>query len=346
MQNKLLKISVVIATYNSAKTLLECLTSVTNQDYPKQNIEIILADGGSKDATFSVAKKFNARILHINSKKQGAEYNRAMGARAAKNEILLFIDHDNVLPHKNWLRNMVRPFEDDPKMVGVETLRYTYDPADTFIGRYFALFGANDIFAYYVGKADRIAYFYDNPSAYGVFRNAKVRDKKTYFSVDFDPMHIPTLGSNGFMVRKSIIFSHAKTRPEEFFHIDVNVDLIRAGFNRYAFIKDSLHHKTDERGVWDYLRRRKLFMEKYHYASKERRRYSLYEKGDFWPTIKYIITSLTIIAPLYDSWRGYMKIKDIAWFLNPIMSFSLVILYGFAIIQRQASMYANHFLGK
>lgn len=346
MQRKLPAISVVIATYNSAKTLSECLESVACQDYPKEKIEIILADGGSRDATFSVARKFNARVLHINAKKQGAEYNRARGASVAKNEILLFIDHDNVLPHTTWLRKMVRPFQDDPKMVGVETLRYTYNRGDSFIGRYFSLFGANDIFAFYVGKADRIAYFFDTPGSYGVFKDAIVIDRKSYFSVDFNDRRIPTLGSNGFMVRKSILFANAKTNPDEFFHIDVNVDLIRAGFNRYAFIKDSLHHKTDERGLWDYLRRRKLFMEKYHYASMSKRRYSLYEEGDFWPTFKFIILSLTLVVPFIDACRGYIKIKDTAWFLNPVMSFSLVILYGFAIIQRQITTYANNLLGK
>ncbi len=346
MNKSLPSISIVIATYNSAKTLQECLESVAMQLYPKHKIEIILADGGSKDSTFSVGKKYAAKILHIDKRKQGAEYNRAMGARHAKHDLLLFIDHDNVLPHSGWLRAMVEPFLRDKTMVGVETLHYTYDPRDSFIGRYFALFGANDIFAFYVGKADRMPYFYDSPATYGVFKSARVKDRGPYFSVDFTADGIPTLGSNGFLIRKSILFTYAKTKPEEFFHIDVNVDLIRLGHRRYAFIKDTLHHKTDERGVMDYLRRRKLFMEKYHYSSANVRRYSLYEEKDLFATLKFILLSSTVIIPLIDSIKGFMKIHDLAWFLNPFMCFSLVILYGFAIIQRRIRLYANKILGK
>ncbi len=346
MRTSLPSISVVIATYNSSETLTECLTSIAQQDYPKGNIEIILADGGSKDATFQVAKKYSTRIIHVDKRKQGAEYNRAIGAHAAKNEILLFLDHDNILPHRRWLKKMVLPLLNDKKVVGVETLRYTYDPHDSLIGRYFALFGVNDIFAYYLGKADRMSYLHDSPKKYGVFKKANVKETNKYFIVQFDKTGIPTLGSNGFMIRKNILFNHSNSAPDYFFHIDVNVDLIRNGFSRYAFIKDSLHHKTDERGLLDYLRRRKLFMEKYHYANLSRRRYSLYENGDFWSTAKFILLSITFVVPLVDSIQGYRKIKDFAWFLNPFMCFSLVILYGFAIIQRQLSMYANNLMGK
>lgn len=339
-------ISIVIATYNSAQTLTECLESVVTQEYPKEKIEIILADGGSKDATFDVAKRYKAKVIHVDAAKQGAEYNRAIGARNAKKELLLFVDHDNVLPHAHWLQAMIQPFLEDPMIVGVETLHYTYDSTDSFIGRYFSLFGANDILAFYLGKADRMAYLYDDPSVYGVFRKADVNDRGNYFSVDFAKDAIPTLGSNGFMVRRSVLFAYANTDPEDFFHIDVNVDLIRKGHNRYAFIKDTLHHKTDERGLLDYLRRRKLFMEKYHFGSGTKRRYSLYEEGDFWPTFKFVLLGVTLVIPLVDAIRGYLRKPSVAWFLNPVMCFCLVILYGFVIIERRFTTYANNLMGK
>lgn len=50
-------ISVLIATFNSHNTMELCLDSVRSQDYPQDKIEIILADGGSKDDTVVVGKK-------------------------------------------------------------------------------------------------------------------------------------------------------------------------------------------------------------------------------------------------------------------------------------------------
>ena len=51
-------ISIVIPTYNSERTLSLCLGSIAEQDYPREKIEIIIADGGSKDRTLEIAEKF------------------------------------------------------------------------------------------------------------------------------------------------------------------------------------------------------------------------------------------------------------------------------------------------
>lgn len=339
-------ISIIIATFNSSKTLRTCLQSIAMQSYPRQKIEIILADGGSTDQTVIIGKKFHAKIITVAKEKQGAEYNRGVGARAAKGSLLLFLDHDNVLPHKHWLTNMIQPIVDDTTVVGVETLYYTYNASDSLIGRYFSLFGVNDIFAFYVGKADRLAQFYDSPYHYGVFKKANIQTKNNYFIVDFAKDAIPTLGSNGFLIRKDMLFANAEISPDTFFHIDVNVDLIRKGYNRYAFINDSLYHKSHERGLFDYLRRRKLFMQKYHFTNSQKRRYSLYEKGDAFKTFLFVLFGITILVPLFDAIKGYKKIPDIAWFLNPIMCFSLVILYGSVIIQNTFFSYENSIVEK
>lgn len=337
-KQKLPSLSFVIATYNSSKTLAESFDSIEIQDYPKDLIEIIVADGGSTDKTLNIAKKHGAKILSIKSKNQGAEYNRASGAHVAKNEILVFIDHDNILPHRSWLKKMILPFIEDNKVIGVETLRYDYDKKDTFLGRYFSLFGVNDVLPFYFGKADRLSYMYEKPQYYGAFKNAKVSEYKEYYVVDFSPAYIPTLGSNGFMIRKQILFKNAQTNPNKFFHIDVNVDLIKKGFCRYAFIKDTIIHKTQERGLWDYLKRRKLFVEKYH-VKNSNRRYSVYEDKDFSRLIYFIFISSTVVKPFFDSLKGFFRVRDFAWFLHPVLCYLILISYSYSIIRVKISKY-------
>lgn len=326
---KLPTISIVMPTYNSDLTLGKCLSQIRLQKYPKDLIEIIIGDGGSTDGTLNIAKKYGARVVKISDRdRQGAEYNRAIAAQSAKNELLAVIDHDNILPHPMWLRNMVQPFLDDRNIVGVETMRYEYNPKANLLGRYFQLFGVNDILPFYLGKADRLAYLFDSPSEYGVFRRAKVNDCGAYFTVNFHSDYIPTLGSNGFMIRRELLFREAQVSPDKYFHIDVNVDLIRKGFNKYAFIKDVIRHETHERGLMAYLARRKLFMEKYYFHDSLNRRYSVFESKDRWKLIKFIFYSLTIVVPLMDAWKGYRKIRDWAWFINPWMCLSIVFLYA------------------
>ena len=327
-------ISLIIPTYNSQKTLEELLVSVRNQDYQQEKLEIILADGGSTDTTYDLAIKYGAKMIQVTPKKlQSAEYNRAFGAHRAKGELLAFCDHDNSLPHKHWLKQMVTPFIVHEEVVGVETLRYTYDPKDTILGRYFSLFGVNDVVPFYLGKADRLSYIYDTPSEYGVFGKGRVIKENNYFLVYFNKNHIPTIGSNGFFVHRKLLLSEARSDVHHFFHIDVNVDLIKKGYNCYAFVNDSIVHKTGERGIFDYFRRRKLFMLKYGFEDFPKRRFSVYEKKDFYKLLFFIIISVTFIKPFYDSFRGYLKIRDPAWFLHPIICFWTLAIYSVSIIE-------------
>ena len=333
---KIYTISVVIATYNSEKTIAKCLQSVRDQNYPQGKIDIILADGNSHDNTIAIAKKYNVTILTIDPKKQNAEYNKGAGVRSAKGELLLLIDHDNVLPHREWISKMAKPLLDDQQIVGVETLRYHYDPKASLLDRYFALFGAGDPLAFYLGKADRLSFMYD---AYNLIGSA--RDVGDYYIVTFDPKHIPTLGANGFLIRRSILVQNAQVDEDHFFHIDVNVDLIKKGYNMYAFIKDDIIHLTGYKNIASFLYRRKLFMEQFYYQTKTKRRYSVYMSDDMKNLIKFILFAATFIKPTFDAVRGYVKIHDIAWFLHPFLCFTLLLIYGYTMVKQAILNYAR-----
>lgn len=331
-------ISVVIATFNAQNTIRKCLESIKQQAYPQERIEIIIVDGASKDATLDIVKKYTNLIINIEQSKQNAEYNKGVGVRRAKGELLLFIDHDNVLPHKEWLFAMVQPLLAHEEIVGVETLRYHYDKTFSLLDRYFALFGAGDPLAFYLGKSDRLAFIYDTYNLYG---NAK--DYGDYYIVQFDSSHIPTLGANGFLIRRKILMEHAQTDEEHFFHIDVNVDLIYKGFNKYAFIKDDIIHLTGYKNIIGFLKRRKLFMEQFHFQTHANRRYGIYMPQDKWKLMKFIIFAITFIKPTFDALRGYSKIHDIAWFLHPILCLALLMIYGYTTIKMQIAKYAKIF---
>jgi len=319
------QISVVIATYNSERTLEQCLTSLEAQKYPKDKMELIIADGGSRDKTLKIARQFGAKILHVPADKQGAEYNKAYGLNKAKGKYLLCIDHDNILPHPQWLKNMIYPFSQHLNLVAVEPLRYHYQPDLSLLDRYFALFGVNDPLPYYLGKADRMDHFHDKYNLLG-----QALDKGKYYFVKFDqdrPKRIPTLGANGFLIRKSC-FLISRHQPGEYFHIDINVDLVALGYVQYAFIKDSIIHLTNSE-FFNFILRRAHFMSKYYFADFSKRRYSVFDiKNDGLKLFLFIFYALTIIKPFIDSVRGYLRIRDTAWFLHPFMCLAMVFVYG------------------
>jgi len=328
-------ISVVIPTFNSAKTIGDALESIKIQNYPQDKIEIIIVDGGSKDNTKKIVSKYKIKLISTDPKKQNVEYNKSIGIQKARGELLFMIDHDNILPNKNLLKEMVQPFSDYKEMVGVETLRYHYDSKSTLLDRYIALFGVTDPLAFYLGKADRMSYIYNS---YAPKYNPK--DLGNYFLVRFKKNNIPTIGANGFLIRRKILIENANLTEGRYFPIDINVDLINKGFNTYAFVKDSITHIAGHGNVIQYLKRRMFFVKQYYLGEKnnnilKNRRYSLYEKKDFWKLIYFIVISVTIVVPLIDSFRGYLKVHDKAWFLNPILCFGFVLMYGYIVLEHQ-----------
>ena len=331
-------IAVITPTYNSSKTIGSSLKSVRNQNYPQSKIKIFIVDGGSKDSTEKIVKKYNVKWIPVDPKKQNVEYNKSIGIKKAKEDLLLMIDHDNILQNKNTLREMIQPFLDNPKIIGVETYRYHYSKKMTLLDRYFALFGVTDPLAYYLGKADRMSYLMD-----GYDQKYNPQDAGDYYLVKFKKNNISTIGANGFLIKREILIKNADLRPGRYFPIDVNVDLIRKGHNLYAFTKGTITHLCGHGSVMYYLQRRMLFVRQYYLSENNvqlqtARRYSVYEKQDFSNLLLFIFFSLTFIKPLFDSTKGYYKIHDNAWFLHPLMCFSFVLMYGYVIIEHKAKL--------
>lgn len=324
-------ISVVTATYNSGKTLRRCLDNVRRQDYPQDKIEIVLGDGGSTDNTLRIAKKYQARIISIPKEKQHAEYNRGMAFSQAKNKLVLILDHDNFLPYKTWLKDMVRPLLENPNIVATETCYYDYQPYYNLMDRYCALFGVSEPLPYYLGKADRLP---QNASSW--VNLGKAIDKGKYFLVKFkaDPRQIPTIGTNGCLMRRRLIIDNADIRPEYHYPIDVMVDVIKKSHNQFGFVKNSIIHLTNFNGFWPYLKRRLAFVDTYHFLHHHRRRYSVVMKGDEWAVLRYVFYSLTLIKPTYDALKGFLKIHDLAWFINPLMCLITTFIYSYMTIKQ------------
>lgn len=327
---KLPSISVVIASYSgSLKTLEKCLKLVRNQNYPQNKIEIILGHGGKKKEIEPIAKKYNARYFLVPEPIQNAEYNRGVAFNNAKKELVLILDHDNFMPTENYLREYVQPFLINKDIVAVESCYYHYDKTLSLIDRYFALFGCLDPIPYYFGRTDRMMWTSKKWNLLG-----KAKDMGEYYLVQYekDPRKIPTLGTNGCMMRRKLVIENADVRPTHHYPIDVMVDVILSGHNKFAFTKNSLIHETGSRGLIFFLKRRYKFMAKYYFEDLSKRRYGVYMKGDFWKLVKFIFFSLTIVKPFIDSVKGYIKIRDTAWFVHPIMCFGVCLIYGYGTV--------------
>ena len=105
------KISIIVPVYNGEKCIGECIESLLALDYPKQCMEIIVVDNNSTDKSVEIIKKFS-EVKLISEKKQGACCARNIGYRNASNDLIAFTDSDCIVD-KNWLKELVRHFEND-----------------------------------------------------------------------------------------------------------------------------------------------------------------------------------------------------------------------------------------
>lgn len=114
-------VSVIIPAYNAEKYIKRCLECITNQNYPKDKIEVIVVDNNSTDNTADIIKSFNVR--YVFNEKKGPSPSRNKGISIATGEYLIFTDSDCladsdfVLNHVNTHLNFKRS-NPKVKMVG------------------------------------------------------------------------------------------------------------------------------------------------------------------------------------------------------------------------------------
>ena len=99
-----IKISVIIPTYNRAKFLPKTLNSIINQSY--QIDEIIVVDDGSSDNTKEVVQNFISEypfIKYFYQENSGVSSARNKGIKVALNEWIAFCDSDDI-----WLEDKIK----------------------------------------------------------------------------------------------------------------------------------------------------------------------------------------------------------------------------------------------
>lgn len=106
---------VVVASYNAAPTLPDCLESLLHLDYP--DYEILVIDDGSTDDTPRIAAYPQIRTLR-HKVNLGLSTARNLASRAATGEIIAFTDAD-CRADRDWLRYLVAGLTADRALAGI-----------------------------------------------------------------------------------------------------------------------------------------------------------------------------------------------------------------------------------
>jgi glycosyltransferase involved in cell wall biosynthesis len=111
MRNNTPKVSVIIPAYNEEKYIIKTLEALQQQYYP--NYEVLVVNNASTDRTAEVVAQFiyrqnltfAFRLLH--ERRQGTQFARECGRRAANGSIIAQLDAD-CLPPADWISKGVR----------------------------------------------------------------------------------------------------------------------------------------------------------------------------------------------------------------------------------------------
>ncbi len=121
-----MKVTIAVCCLNEEKNIKDCLGSLLNQSYKKEDTAILVVDNNSTDRTLDIVKalqkKHKNRIRLVINKRKGLAKSRNIALNQAKTSILAFIDADCQAP-VDWLKILVAGFKKvsrkDKKLVAV-----------------------------------------------------------------------------------------------------------------------------------------------------------------------------------------------------------------------------------
>ncbi len=322
MKNPL--VSFILGILDAERTIKECLEGILMQDY--KNYEIIIVDGGSKDKTLEIVKSFmrshkNIKLLH-NSKKlsEGKGMSKDMGVQSAKGDIVIFLDHDNILLDKNWLKEMLFPFEEDKEIMATQSL-LKFRESDSQFLKYINAMGVEDPFAVPYSLVSQVVLYPKN------FELIKDR----YYIHNLNKNKVLFAGANGAAFKK-IVFKKIGGYTR-----DVDVYASMASFSmKVAVVKNAkLYHATSS-NLWTYLKKKGIYFHRFidgEYATKQFQ----WIPTDFSGKLRFylmVASNLSIFPASIVAIRQFFKTGRLFWFIHPGALFFMTLEYGLITLMR------------
>ena len=125
------KVTILIPAYNEEKSIEKTIKSALSLNYPKDKLEVIIIDDGSKDKTYELAKRFASNqnlVVKVLTKKNGGKGTALnLGIKNASGEIIVSMDADSFVS-PDALKKMVYYFKNE-KVMAVTPSMGVYKPS-------------------------------------------------------------------------------------------------------------------------------------------------------------------------------------------------------------------------
>ena len=317
-----IEISYILGILNADRTLRECLDSIFAQDFPIEKYEVIIVDWGSKDRTLDIVKEFmqkhnNIRLMFNPHKlSEGRGMSKDLGTEAAKGEIVIFLDHDNILLGKSWLREIIEPLKKDAKIMASQSLLQFMENDTNFL-KYVNAVGVEDPFAIPYSLPAQIVL---HPEKF------HLADKK-YYLHQLDKDSILYGGANGCAFRKSV-FDVIKGYTRD---VDVFALMAEHRMKVAVPLKPRVYHKTAS-NMLNYMIKKAIYFYRFIDHEYEKKSFKWTQRG---PGLKgkirfflMIAYNLSFLGPFIESLKQTVKTGRLFWLLHPFYVFYITVEYG------------------
>lgn len=310
MTVKLPRITFAIPTFNESHRIRKCLEAICAQEYPKNLVEILIADANSTDDTTDIAKTYGAKIV-INHKKL-PEPGLALAYDMAEGDYMVFMAADNILFDAQWLMKMITPFMDDPVNTILSFSKVLNDDKDNIWNKYINE-DQEPFSAFVFGN-------YSHPDKFSKVYNTKYRSNK-YVIYKYDSKNYPLIA----LAQGSILKTKLPRLSTEYDDIAPILEIIKSDKNIAYVLRTGLYHYSYKgfSNIYkklDFRIKNSIKTQSYN----ERGKY-----GNSWRKLKkylFILYAFSVILPIIDGMRLCLMKRKLYMALHPIVVYLIAVL--------------------
>ena len=310
------RISVVIPTLNAEAILENCLASIARQDYPREQIEIILADAHSTDRTRDIAQKFGATVLDDNGKNM--EEGKRLALQHATGEHVVFVDADNEITHADYFSLAVEALQKNPQALGLEAYYLASPKMSSFCAYLTALLHISDPVCWLMSANPRL-----------VARDGEAER----WTLPEKTFSYP-LGANGFVFRRADLQSVQAN--EKFQDTHIALFLMKNGQREWLRLRGRGVHHYYIQTLWKFVQKRRRATVHFLRVQDEMPVNWMKEKPPV-PLWLAAIYCVTFFGPLWHALRGIFRDGDFRWLWHLLASPTSVLgnAWGFWTYKRR-----------
>lgn len=302
----------MLPSLNAAGPLFErALGSIRAQEYPRELVEIVVADGGSTDSTRSDAERFGARV--VENPNRLAEWGVKEGMLVAKGDVAVVFAADNELVGTDWLARVASLFEADPALAAVYG-RLVSGADDPALNKYVALI-----------QSEPLNWFLNRNLE--TYLAASQVDEGGFASFTVDPRRPLVWGANGLAVRREWALP-VWERPGYVADVDAFHAMVSAGHARVAYAPGPYvyHHQVATLG--DYRRKwRRNAVQHLVEQSDDRDLDWVLVPGFRRRALLWAIYSLVPVFSIADALRRARRDRSVYWLFHPAVTFLQAVTY-------------------